>query len=446
MNGQFVQHVVVIGGGFAGLRVVRGLRRAPVRITLIDRTNHHLFQPLLYQVATGSLSAGEIAAPLRWIFRNQSNLRIVLGEVDAIDVDERRVGYRNIDGEAAELDYDHLVVAAGARHSYFGNDQWEEHAHGLKTVDDAFRLQRRIFASFERADATADADERRRLLTFVVIGAGPTGVELAGQIVEIAKRTLRREFRRFDPADTRTVLLDAAPRVLGGFDERLSAKALQALEDMGVEVHTDTMVSDVDERGVTAGDLHIDAGTIVWAAGVQGSPLGRIVAEATGAEVDRGGRVIVDEHLSLPGHPEVRVLGDLAATNLPGVAPVAMQQGTWVAKSIDAFERRRNQPKPFTYKDKGSMATIGRRRAVAQIAGMRLGGTIAWSAWLFIHLMYVVGFANRVLVLVRWASSYAANGRGERALPRLAVLRRITGVDEPELVDPTMAEPAAGPR
>lgn len=425
-----MQHVVVIGGGFAGLRVVRGLRRSPVRVTLVDRTNHHLFQPLLYQVATGSLSPGEIAAPLRWIFRRQSNVRIVLGEVTDIDVGARAVGYSDIDGTPAQLDYDHLVVAAGARHSYFGNDAWEEHADGLKTVDDALRLRRRIFASFERADAASDPDERRRLLTFVVVGAGPTGVELAGQVVEIARRTLRREYRRFDPADTRTVLLDAGPRVLAGFDARLSAKAHRALEEMGVEVRTDSLVTDVDERGVTAGGVgRIDAGTVVWAAGVQGSALGRIVAGATGAELDRGGRVHVADDFSLPGHPEVRVIGDLAATGLPGVAPVAMQQGTWVARSIDAFERRTDQPKPFRYKDKGSMATIGRRRAVAHLAGMRMGGTLAWLAWLFVHLMYVVGFANRVLVLVRWASSYVANGRGERALPRLSVLRRITGVE-----------------
>jgi NADH dehydrogenase len=427
-----MQHVVVIGGGFAGIRVVRGLKKAPVRVTLIDRTNHHLFQPLLYQVATGSLSTGEIAAPLRWIFRKQQNVRIVLGNVDGVDADAQTISYQDIDGTDVQLHYDHLVVAAGARHSYFGHDEWEEHANGLKSVDDALRLRRRIFASFERADATDDREERKRLLTFVVIGAGPTGVELAGQIVEIAHRTLRREYRRFDPADTRTVLLDAAPRVLGGFDARLSAKAQRALEDMGVEVRLDAMVTDVDEDGVTAGDLRIDAGTIVWAAGVQGSPLGALIADATGAELDRGGRVHVADDFTMPNHPEIRVIGDLAATGLPGVAPVAMQQGNWTAKAISAFERRHDPPKPFRYSDKGSMATIGRRRAVAHIAGLRMGGTIAWAAWLFVHLMYVVGFANRVIVLIRWASSYLANGRGERALPRLAVLRRINKIDPAE--------------
>ena len=415
-----MQEVVVIGGGFAGLRVVRGLAKSPVRVTLVDRANHHCFQPLLYQVATGSLSPGEIAPPLRWALRRQQNLQILLAEAHDFDVNARTVHARALDGSAIDLPYDHLVVSAGARHSYFGNDDWEAHAPGLKTIDDALELRRRIFGAFERADVAKDREERRRLLTFVIIGAGPTGVELAGQIVEIAQRTLRREYRRFDPADTRTILLDAAPGVLGGFDPKLSDRARASLEDMGVEVRTGEMVTHVDDHGVEAGDDHFAAGTVVWAAGVQGSPLGARLAAAVGATLDRGGRVVVGDDFALPDHPEVRVIGDLAATGLPGIAPAAMQQGQWVAASIDAYERRAGAPKPFRYRDRGSMATIGRRRAVAHIGGIRMSGTMAWLAWLFVHLMYIVGFANRVLVLVRWVSAFFAGGRGERVLTGIA--------------------------
>lgn len=413
-----MQHVVVIGGGFAGLRVVRGLARTPVRVTLIERTNHHCFQPLLYQVATGSLSPGEIAPPLRWVLRRQNNATVRMAEVDAIDLEARLIHMRTVDGRARSVEYDHLVVAAGARHSYFGNDQWEQHAPGLKTIEDALELRRRIFGAFERADVVEDEVNRRRLLTFVVIGAGPTGVELAGQAIEIARDTLRREYRRFDPADARVVLVDAAPHVLGGFDERLSEQAERSLAQMGIELRLGTPVSSIDDHGVGIGDNRIEAGTVIWAAGVQGSPLGAQVASATGIELDRGGRVPVRDDFTIEGHPQVRVVGDLASTGLPGVAPVAMQQGAWVARSIDAYERRRPEPKPFRYRDRGSMATIGRRRAVAHVGRLRMRGTLAWLAWLFVHLLYVVGFANRVLVLVRWMSSYLARGRGERVLIR----------------------------
>jgi NADH dehydrogenase len=411
-----MQEVVVIGGGFAGLRVVRGLAKSPVRVTLIDRSNHHCFQPLLYQVATGKLSPGEISAPLRWVLRNQANAQVMLAEVDDFDVAKRYVYGTQLDGTRLKLPYDHLVVAAGARHSYFGNDEWEQVAPGLKTAADALELRHRIFTAFERADLAKDREERRRLLTFVVIGAGPTGVELAGQIVEIAHRTLRREYRRFDPADTRTVLLDAAPIVIPGFDPKLSSRAQKQLEDMGVEVRLGERVTDVDEHGVTAGDDHYAAGTIVWAAGVQGSPLGATLAEAVGVEPERSGRIPVGPDFTVGGRDEIRIIGDLAAAGLPGVAPVAMQQGVWVAKSIDAFERRVDPPKPFAYKDRGSMATIGRRRAVAHVGKLRFSGTLAWLAWLFVHLMYIVGFANRVLVVIRWSSAYFAGGRGERII------------------------------
>lgn len=413
-----MQHVVVIGGGFAGLCVVRGLARAPVRVTLVERTNHHCFQPLLYQVATGSLSPGEIAPPLRWVLRRQKNATVCMGEVDSIDFAARLVLVRTVDGNARSVDYDHLVVAAGARHSYFGNDQWEQHAPGLKTIEDALELRRRIFEAFEWADILGDEADRRRLLTFVVIGAGPTGVELAGQVVEIARDTLRREYRRFDPADARVVLVDAAAHVLGGFDERLSDQAKRSLTQMGIELRLGTPVSSVNERGVGIGDDRVEAGTVIWAAGVQGSPLGALVASATGVQLDRGGRVPVGDDFTVGGNAQVRVVGDLASTGLPGVAPVAMQQGAWVARSIEAYERRRPEPKPFRYHDRGSMATIGRRRAVAQVGRLRMRGTLAWLAWLFVHLIYVVGFSNRVLVLVRWMSSYLARGRGERVLVR----------------------------
>lgn len=414
-----MQEVVVIGGGFAGLRVARGLAASPVRVTLIDRSNHHCFQPLLYQVATGSLSPGQISAPLRWALRKQANVQVVLAEVYDFDITKQYVFGTALDGSRVKLPYDHLVVAAGARHSYFGNDQWEQHAPGLKTAADALELRHRIFTAFERADLAKDREERRRLLTFVVIGAGPTGVELAGQIVEIARRTLRREYRTFDPADTRTVLLDAAPIVLPGFDPNLSGRARKQLEDMGVEVRLDQLVTNIDEFGVTAGDSTYEAGTVVWAAGVQGSPLGATLAKQLGIEPERGGRIPVGEDFTVGGHDEIRIIGDLAAAGLPGVAPVAMQQGVWIAKSIDAFERRVAPPKPFRYINRGSMATIGRRRAVAHIGGLRMSGTIAWLAWLFVHLMYIVGFANRVLVLVRWTSAFFAGGRGERIITEL---------------------------
>jgi NADH:ubiquinone reductase (H+-translocating) len=413
-----MRHVVVIGGGFAGLRVVRGLRRSPVRVTLVDRANHHCFQPLLYQVATGSLSPGQIAPPLRWVLRRQANATVQLADVERIDVAARTIHGCTIDGGEWSTTYDHLVVATGACHSYFGHDEWEHDAPGLKTIADALELRRRIYGAFERADVTEAPDERRRLLTFAIVGAGPTGVELAGQVVEIARRTLRAEYRRFDPADARVVLVDAADRVLGSFDAALSERAARSLVEMGIELRLGAPVADVDERGIVVGDERIDAGTIIWAAGVHASPLGAQLAQAAGISTDRGGRVPVGEDLTLHGHPEVRVLGDLAATDLPGVAPVAMQQGTWVATAIDRIERRRTPPKPFRYRDRGSMATIGHRRAVAHVAGLRLHGTIAWLAWLFVHLLYVVGFANRVLVLVRWMASYVTRGRGrgERVL------------------------------
>jgi NADH dehydrogenase len=411
-----MEHVVVIGGGFAGQRVVRALRGAPVRVTLIDRTNHHCFQPLLYQVATGNLSPGEIAPPHRWVVRRQPNVSVVLGQVESIDIDARAVDVELMTGRHVTIEYDRLVVAAGSCHSYFGHDEWEQVAPGLKTIDDALDIRRRLFSAFERADVATDDAARVRRLTFVVVGAGPTGVELVGQFIEVARRTLRREYHGFNAADARVVLVDAADRVLPTFHERLSKKALRSLEQLGVEVRLGAMVTGIDQHGIDLGGDRIDADTVIWAAGVQASPLGRQLADATGAAIDRGGRVQVDERCNLPGHPELFVIGDLADAGLPGVAPVAMQAGAWVGRAIAAEALGRTPQPPFRYKDKGSMATIGRHRAVAQVGRLRFGGTPAWIAWLLVHLMYVVGFANRMLVLMRWAISYFSRSRGERVL------------------------------
>ena len=412
--------VVVVGGGFGGLSVVRGLRGAPVEVTLVDRRNFHLFQPLLYQVATGGLSPANIAAPLRALVKRQKNARVLLAEATGVDVESHRLLL-----DDGELPYDVLVVATGARHSYFGRPEWEGLAPGLKTLEDATRIRARVLAAFEEAEREEDPVRRREALTFVVVGAGPTGVELAGALAEIARHTLRDEFRRIDPADARIVLVEGAERVLGSFSPELSARAARDLARLGIELRTGTLVTDVGPRGVRLrrGDApeEIAARTILWAAGVEGSPLGRLLARAAGAEVDRAGRVVVEPDLTLPGRPELFVIGDLAlfpgpsSRPLPGVAPVAMQQGRHVARTIrDRLEGR--PPRPFRYVDKGSLATIGRASAVAEIGGLRFGGYPAWLAWLFVHLLYIVQFGNRVLVLVQWAWSYLTWARSARLI------------------------------
>jgi NADH dehydrogenase len=412
MNRNQVPHVVVIGGGFGGLKAAHALARLPVRVTLIDRRNHHLFQPLLYQVATAGLSPGEIAAPIRWILRGHKNIHVLLGEVVDIDVTNRIVKLRD-----AHVSYDYLVIAAGATHSYFGHDEWEPLAPGLKTIEDALEIRRRVLLAFELAERQAAEGEGKIPLNFVVIGAGPTGVELAGTLAEIARRVLAHEFVYIDPRQTNIILLEGGPRVLPAYSEDLSRSAEEQLRKLGVEVRTSTMVTGVDADAVRIGDTRIPALVVLWAAGVAASPLGKKL----GVPVDRAGRVLVEPDLSIPGHREVFVIGDLAALKdehgklLPGVAPVAMQEGVAVAKNIgrdlDGTPRR-----SFHYFDKGSLATIGRAAGVAQFGKVHISGYLAWLSWLFIHIFFLIGFRNRLLVMIQWAWSYFTYERGARLI------------------------------
>ncbi|MGD2043333.1 MAG: NAD(P)/FAD-dependent oxidoreductase [Acidimicrobiia bacterium] len=397
--------VVIVGGGFAGLNAARALKGAEVDITIIDRRNFHLFQPLLYQVAMAALNPSDIAYPIRSIFKNQENVtQVLLGEVTGVDLGGRTV---DVDGET--VPYDYLVLATGATHSYFGRDEWEAMAPGLKTVEDALTIRARVLLAFENADS--EPEDAPRWLTFVVVGAGPTGVELAGALMEIAVHAMGDEFDRVDPAKARVILVEGTDRVLPPYVASLSASAQRQLEDLGVEVRTDCLVTHIDTVGVvlSTGE-RIEAGTVLWAAGVQASSVGAMVGE-----VDPVGRVIVEEDLSVPGRPEVFVVGDLAHVDgVPGVAPAAMQMGRHVARVIEAGERR-----PFRYSDKGSLATIGRARAVADIKGVRFGGFLAWFAWLAIHIFYLIGFRNRFFVLAGWAWHYLTFRRGARIITRL---------------------------
>ena len=427
-----IPHVVILGGGFAGLRCARALRGAPVRITLIDRSNHHLFQPLLYQVATASLSPSDIASPIRSILKRQKNLEVWMGEAVDVDVDRRVVVLRD-----GEVPYDYLVVATGVTHAYFGRDDWAPHAPGLKTVDDALEIRRRFLLAFETAEREADEAARRRLLTFVIVGAGPTGVELAGAMAEIARQVMPREFRSIDTTTARILLVEGADRVLPGYPPSLSAKARRQLERLGVEVRTGARVTEIEEGAVWIGDERIEAGNVFWAAGVAASPLGARL----GAEVDRAGRVKVAPDLSVPGHPEVFVAGDLAAVEqggrpVPGVAPAAMQMGRHVARAIRADLEGRPRP-VFRYFDKGSLATIGRAAAVAEIAGLKLSGLVAWLVWVFVHILYLIGFRNRLVVMVQWAWAYLMYQRGVR----LITGDRTVQLREPRVV-PGLRRPA----
>jgi NADH dehydrogenase len=413
--------VVIVGGGFGGLYAAQALRKAPVDVILLDRRNFHLFQPLLYQVATGGLSPANIAAPLRSVLERQRNTRVLLGEVVDFDLNARQVVLRD-----GRVPYDSLIVAAGARHHYFGHPEWEEYAPGLKTVEDATTIRRRVLLAFEEAERANDQAAREALLTFLIIGGGPTGVELAGAVAEMARHTLRGNFRSFNPASARVLLLEAADRVLTPYPPKLSKKAAQQLARLGVTVQTGTAVTDVGPDRVRVRrdgkEEVIRTHTVLWGAGVQGSPLGAVLARATGAELDRAGRVRVEPDCSLPGRPEVFVIGDLSlfphqtGKPLPGVAPVAMQMGSYVANLIQRRIRGEPAPPPFHYKDRGSMATIGRAAAVADLGWVWLSGFSAWLAWLFIHLLYLITFENRVLVLFQWAWNYFTRNRSARLI------------------------------
>ena len=405
-------HVVIVGGGFGGLNAAKALRKAPVRVMIIDRHNHHLFQPLLYQVATATLSPGDIASPIRWILRHARNTRVLLGDVRAVDLTARRLSL--VDGEVVE--YDYLIVAVGTSHTYFGHDEWAAYAPGLKTLEDALAIRRRILVAFEHAERETDPARQQRLLTFVLIGGGPTGVELAGTLAEIARQT-RAEFRNIDTSATRIIVVEAGPTILSSFAPKLRDAARRSLQRLRVEVRENTPVTGVDAHGVVLGSEHLDAATVLWTAGVAASP----VTATLGVPRDRAGRVIVERDLSVPGHPEAFVIGDASAfvdaagNPLPGVAQVAMQGGVHAARTI----LRRIEGKPsreFRYNDRGSMAIIGRGSAIADIRGLRFSGPLAWLAWLFLHIFELIGFRNRLVVMIEWAAAYVTLQRSVRLI------------------------------
>ena len=405
-------HVVIIGGGFGGLSAAKALCKAPVRVTIIDRHNHHLFQPLLYQVATATLSPGDIASPIRWILRKARNTSVLLGEARAIDLAARRVSL----ADGAVVDYDYVILASGTSHTYFGHDEWEPYAPGLKTLEDALDIRRRILVAFERAERETDPARQQRLLTFVLVGGGPTGVELAGTLAEIARQT-RGEFRNIDTHATRIVVVEAGPTVLPSFAPKLRDAARRSLERLRVEVRENTTVTGVDAHGVMLGTERLEAGTVLWTAGVAASA----VTATLGVPRDRAGRVIVERDLSVPGHPEAFVIGDASAFTdaaghpLPGVAQVAMQGGVHAARTI--LQRLEGKPsQAFVYDDRGSMAIIGRGSAVADIRGLRFSGLLAWLAWLFLHIFELIGFRNRLVVMIEWAAAYVTLQRSVRLI------------------------------
>ena len=405
-------HVVIIGGGFGGLNAAKALRRAPVRVTVVDRHNHHLFQPLLYQVATATLSPGDIASPIRWILRHARNTRVLLADVRAIDLVNRQVVLE----DGSSIEYDYLIVATGTSHTYFGHDEWAPHAPALKTLEDALAMRRRILLAFEQAERETDPAGQQRLLTFVLVGGGPTGVELAGTLAEIARQT-RAEFRNIDTRITRIVLIEAGPTILPSFPPVLRDAARRSLARLRVEVRENARVTGVDDDGVMFGAERLDAGTVLWTAGVAASA----VAATLGVACDRAGRVVVERDLSVPGHPEAFVIGDVAAfpdaegQQLPGVAQVAMQGGTHAARTILA-RMRGEASRPFVYHDRGSMAIIGRGSAIADIRGVRFSGPIAWLAWLFLHIFELIGFRNRLVVMIEWATAYFTRQRSVRLI------------------------------
>lgn len=421
MKLQRVPHVVIVGGGFGGLHAARALRRAPVRITLIDKRNHHLFQPLLYQVATGGLNTSDIAAPIRRILRGQKNVTVLMAQVTDVDVEDKRIW---MDGR--ELSYDHLVVATGATHAYFGHAEWAVHAPGLKSLEDAQEIRRRVLLAYERAEAEPDPEQRREWLTFVVVGAGPTGVELAGALGEIAHRTLARDFKNVDTREAQILLLDAGERILGTYPPELSASAVEQLETLGVEVRTGARVTGIDGSGIECEDGRIPARTVLWAAGVKASPL----AASLDTPLDRAGRVLVEPNLTIRGRDDLYVIGDLAALEqdgawIPGIAPAAIQQGNHVARAI--LRRIEGRPvEPFRYRDKGSLATIGRARAVALFGNTRFTGIVAWWLWLAVHIFFLIGFRNRFVVMFEWSWAYWTWQRTNRVILQRAMPRDET--------------------
>jgi NADH dehydrogenase len=431
--------VVIIGAGFGGLSAAKALARAPFDVTVVDRHNYHLFQPLLYQVATAGLSPADIAAPIRGILRGQKNTHVVLADVSGIDL-----GRREVLAEGRRISFDYLVIATGAQHAYFGND-WASYAPGLKTIDDATYLRRRILLAFERAESELDADERRRLLNFVVVGGGPTGVEMAGAIAELAKRALASDFRSIDPRCTRVILLEAGPRLLGPFHAALSEEARRSLDQLGVEVRVGTGVTDCDCSGVSIGEERIETRTIMWAAGVKASP----AAQWLGVESDRAGRVKVGADLSVPGHADIFVIGDAACTigvdgkPLPGVAPVAKQHGAYVAQLLMARARGETLP-AFRYRDFGSLATIGRKRAVAHLGAVKLSGFPAWLLWSLAHIYFLIGFRNRLAVTMNWCWNYVTFHRGTRLITGISGSRIEDVVPVVRAVPPVAAEHSEG--
>jgi NADH:ubiquinone reductase (H+-translocating) len=406
--------VVIVGSGFGGLEAAKKLACKDVQVTVIDRTNYHLFQPLLYQVATAALSPADIAAPVRAVLSRWKNVEVILAEVESVDVDAKKIKTVDLD-----IDYDYLILATGARHSYFGHDEWEKLAPGLKSLEDAIELRRRILLAFEYAEKITDEAARRAALNFVIIGGGPTGVEMAGAIAEISRHTLAKDFRHIDPSQARVILIEGEPRLLAAYPEDLSASARKQLEDLGVEVRTGARATKLSEAGVQVNGEFIPCRVKIWAAGNNASFVGKTL----GAPVDRVGRVIVNDDLTIPGHPEVQVIGDLAnfphqtGQPLPGISPVAMQQGRHAARNVLAMTQGR-KPQPFRYWDKGTMATIGRNKAVADLRFMHLSGLPAWLAWLFVHIVFLVGFRNRLVVLFQWAWVYLTFDKGARLITR----------------------------
>jgi NADH dehydrogenase len=424
-------HIVIIGGGFGGLSAAKALARVRARLTLIDRRNHHLFQPLLYQVATAALSPEQIASPIRFVLRHQHNATVLLGDVTAIDRSRREI--RLSAATAPRMRYDFLIIATGAQHSYFGHDEWRPYATGLKTLEDAIEIRRRILLAFERAEAEGDAAEKSRLLTFVIVGAGPTGVELAGAIAEIARYALARDFRNIDPRSTRVVLIEAGPRILPGFDAGLASDAQKRLEALGVELRMGAPVKSCNRDGAVIGDEFLPARTIVWAAGVTASP----AAQWLGVPADRVGRVMVAPDLSVPEHGEVFVIGDTAharardGSALPGLAAVAKQQGTYVARVITARLNGRAPPSPFSYRNFGSLATIGRAAAIADFGWLKLTGFLGWLMWSLVHIFYLIGFRNRIIVALDWLWAYLTFERGARLITECETPIEASAIEQP---------------